>query len=96
MEIKEMIEVLQAYEDGKQIQYRNNESFSDKFKSVPSTGPLWDFYHNDYRAKPGPRVFYIVPPPNRDGTYYAGPCYEASQELDTDGLIKVREVIEDE
>ena len=43
---KEMIEVMQAYDRGEQI-----ECFNDKqWKDV--NNPIWDWLHNDYRVKP--------------------------------------------
>ena len=42
---KEMIEVMQAYDRGEQI-----ECFNDKqWKDV--NNPIWDWLHNDYRVK---------------------------------------------
>ena len=44
--IKEMIEVMQAYESGEQIECFNDE----EWKYVKN--PVWDWLHNNYRVKP--------------------------------------------
>lgn len=48
MTTKEMIEVMQAYEDGKQIQVapKNDEDWGDISR------PYWNWIANDYRIKP--------------------------------------------
>ena len=43
--IKEMIEVMQAYESGEQIECFNDEQWKDV------NNPIWDWLHNDYRVK---------------------------------------------
>ena len=43
---KEMIEVMQAYERGEQIECFNDEQWKDV------NNPIWDWLHNDYRVKP--------------------------------------------
>ena len=43
---KEMIEVMQAYESGEQIECFNDEQWKDV------NNPIWDWLHNDYRVKP--------------------------------------------
>ena len=42
---KEMIEVMQAYESGEQIECFNDQ----EWKYVKN--PVWDWLHNDYRVK---------------------------------------------
>ena len=44
---KEMIEVMQAYERGEQIECFND---GEQWRDVNS--PIWDWLHNDYRVKP--------------------------------------------
>ena len=43
---KEMIEVMQAYDNGEQIECFNDEQWKDV------NNPIWDWLHNDYRVKP--------------------------------------------
>ena len=43
---KEMIDVMQAYESGEQIECFNDEQWKDV------NNPIWDWLHNDYRVKP--------------------------------------------
>ena len=42
---KEMIEVMQDYESGEQIECFNDEQWKDV------NNPIWDWLHNDYRVK---------------------------------------------
>ena len=48
---KEMIEVMQAYVDGKEIEYTNKNSPMDWLKTKD---PLWDWNASDYRVKQAP------------------------------------------
>ena len=43
----EMIAVMQAYEDGKEIEYSNRD-----YPTWNKTKPVWDWHRNDYRVKP--------------------------------------------
>ena len=43
---KEMIDVMQAYVIGEQIECFNDEQWKDV------NNPIWDWLHNDYRVKP--------------------------------------------
>lgn len=47
---KEMIEVMQAYERGEQIQCKALEG--DIYGWDDAKEPWWDWYHLDYRVKP--------------------------------------------
>ena len=46
--IKEMIDVMKAYERGEQIECFND--YYKQWKDVDS--PIWDWLHNEYRVKP--------------------------------------------
>ena len=46
----EIIAVMQAHEDGKEIEYRNG--YYPTWKRTPN--PLWDWSTTDYRVKPEP------------------------------------------
>lgn len=48
--IESMIEVLQAYKDGKKIEF-----FSDRGTWEPLTSPSWDFSAYEYRIAPEPK-----------------------------------------
>ena len=52
MNTKEMIEVMQAYEDGKTIQVRDKEGLINDWSVRKS--PCWDWSKNNYRIKPTP------------------------------------------
>lgn len=51
MTTKEMIEVMQAYERGEQIEYRGRGSNN----WLLSTPPIWNWEYFDYRVKPKPK-----------------------------------------
>ena len=55
MNIDEMIEVLQAFKDGKKILVLNREG---KFVGINKDFLSWNFGDNTYRVKPEPREFY--------------------------------------
>lgn len=51
--VKEMIEVMQAYADGKKIEFgSDNPIASTKWKEA--VNPTWDWDNFDYRVKPEP------------------------------------------
>lgn len=52
MNTKEKIEVMQAFVDGKEIEYRDSDIW------LPTTDPIWDWDTCDYRIKKTPK--YIV------------------------------------
>ncbi len=47
---QEMIEVMQAYVDGKQIGILYSDNWED------NSAPLWNWWHNDYQIKPKAKV----------------------------------------
>jgi hypothetical protein len=52
--LREMIEVMQAAERGKEIEC------CDHKKEWNSSPPLWDWFRCDYRVKPKPREIWLV------------------------------------
>lgn len=52
--IESMIEVLQAYKDGKKVEFRNATHYPE-WTACDSTGPAWNFYESEYRIAPEPR-----------------------------------------
>jgi len=90
MSPESMIEVIQAYIDGKVIQYMEDE---DRGWLDCGIDPAFNFYAKDYRIKPTPREFYIRKSclknlGNKD-------CYEGcSDDFPKDKFITVVEVIE--
>lgn len=48
MTTKEKIAIMQAFEDGKEIEYRDNT----KNDWLDAKSPLWDWIDYDYRIKP--------------------------------------------
>ena len=51
-ETKKAIEIMQAYVDGKEIEYRYRGSTD--WLSCAAIGPVWGFNKTDYRVKPEP------------------------------------------
>ena len=51
-----MIEIMQAYLDGKGIEVCNKAS---KFKWVNTVIPSWDWISSDYRIKPKPKELWV-------------------------------------
>lgn len=98
MNSQEIIEVVQAWADGKQIQFcykANPGNWHDV-----SSAPAWNFKACDYRIKPEPRIPIevwgnIYP----DGVRYFHYSLQAAKESNTSGMARTvhfREVIEDE
>lgn len=56
MTVPEMIEVLQAFQQEKIIEWRYKSSTEWK----EATTPVWDFKLYEYRIKPEPREYWIV------------------------------------
>ena len=60
MNTKEMIEVMQAFEDGKEIEesqrYKDKENGMPYNKWVMVEQPIWNWSNNDYRIKPKEKV----------------------------------------
>lgn len=55
--INEMLEILTAYKEGKEIEY-----YSDAIGGwLNVQNPLWDFSNKIYRIKPQPKVKKLVP-----------------------------------
>lgn len=57
--IDEMIAVLTAAKEGRKIQARHTDNPTDLWENIAN--PLWDFGSYDYRAKPEPREWVMVP-----------------------------------
>lgn len=56
MTTKEKIVVMQAYEDGKKIQWLIKGEYEDNWKDIsPSREPIWNWPECDYRIKPEPK-----------------------------------------
>lgn len=53
MNINEMIEVMQAYRDGKEIEGRRRGSKEDWLTLHP---PMWEWFYFEYRVKKQPRT----------------------------------------
>lgn len=47
---KEMIEVMQSFDDGKEIECNNGYGW------IPMSDPIWNWIGNDYRIKPKAKV----------------------------------------
>ena len=58
MGISEMIDVLTAYRDGKEVECKGKSHSAVCWGHVPS--PKWDFSQCDYRVLPEPLVIYKI------------------------------------
>jgi hypothetical protein len=57
----EMIEVIQAHKDGKVIQRRVKAAIDSKFKDRHVKHVFMDFATHDYRIKPEPKEYWLLP-----------------------------------
>ena len=90
---KEMIEVMQAFEDGEQIEVLQ----TDECNWRCSDGPSWDWWECDYRIKHKPREVWIdVCEDGRCGFAYKTKEDTEYQKAYAGKPIKFREVMEDE
>ena len=91
--VKEKIEVMQAFEDGKQVEV----TISGKSKWFNCGEPTWNWVASDYRVKPEPVEFWMNLYPDGDW----GRHYESKNEAIAGSsknclrTIRVREVIEE-
>jgi len=70
MTAKEIIKVVQAFDNGKQIQskFQNDKEWKD------ATNPIWDFSEKDYRVKPEQKLTpYALAEEFMDGQTKHGP-----------------------
>lgn len=58
MNTKEKIEVMQAYLDGKKIEYCPSYGVWTEFSNA--NDPVWEWGNTQYRIKPEPREWWIV------------------------------------
>jgi hypothetical protein len=95
----EMIEVIQAHKDGKVIQRRSRGALSDTFKDRLRTDHTMDFFRNEFRIKPEPKEYWLVPYTYKQGLevfYYCPMSVWAGTGFDLSGTIHVVTVVEDE
>lgn len=94
----EIIAVVTAHKNGKQIQY--NRSPDNVWTDARDNQPGWNFFEFNYRVKPEPRELRIVQRP--DGTLCLTPacvnCGEPTKEEFERGfrLITFREILTNE
>ena len=55
MDHDEMIAVIQAHKEGKEIQFRCVDDFDKTWTGYSESSPSWDFSEFEYRIKPEPR-----------------------------------------
>lgn len=78
----EMIAVIQAHKDGKQVQYRRLSMGEDDWLDLPD--PAWDFSCSNYRIKPEPLILWAEYKHN--GKLLT--VYESAQEPKYGGTLK--------
>lgn len=86
-----MIEVIQAYIDGKTIQYMQYSA--GKWRDIKDQ-PMFNFSQNYYRVKPVPRTFYLYRTIETAPGYYEACSPDKQDEQGYIRTIKVLEVIE--
>ena len=85
---EEAIKVMQAWIEGKTIQYRSYRHT----EWVELTSPIWDWDCGEYRIKPEPLVIYVV----MDSKDMTVRCASKNREWTGTGKVrKFMEVIED-
>jgi hypothetical protein len=92
--------VIQAHKDGKAIQDKTNGRY-DSAGAWENSGdwPVWDFRLKDYRAKPEPKEYWMVPHADKLGFMVFGSSPKNlepdfySVELDFDNTIHVVTVV---
>jgi hypothetical protein len=78
----EMIAVIQAHKDGKVIQECTNGRYGNAGAWGKSGDwPVWDFRLKDYRVKPMPKEYWLVPYKNKFGFIVFG---SSTKNLDSD------------
>lgn len=106
MTTKEMIAVMQAFEEGKTIEYATKwVSLTNKWEEIDD--PAWDWNSCIYRVKPEPREFYVIEYTYRGGEeFYSalwldkGPAQAQAQMYLAEGgcaarVITLREVLDE-
>jgi len=91
--LKEKIEVMQAAEDGAEIEFMQNgfDNWQDTLGD-----PVWSWPGNDYRIKPKPREFFWINLYSKE-PHLAYVSKDKAEERGQESFIetiKVREVIE--
>ena len=98
---KELLPVIQAYAEGKEIQYRKDDSDSWRDVGVGKLGGLMDInveFECQWRVKPEPRVWWCVTyddgrySPSMFTTYNAAITHQNQSGAKTT-LVKVQEVL---
>lgn len=87
----EMIAVIQAHKEGKQIEYR---TINPESPWVYVKNPKWDFPQIEYRVKPEPRTFWLVSTPA--GAHFGYTNYTEAKDVRAacqGTLIQVQEVL---
>ena len=86
-ETEKAIEVMQAYVDGAEIESRL--CGTDEWIGVENSS--WDFKWENYRIKPKPREFWLIPSNNHINHFWVETDEEEAK--DYIGAVKVREVL---
>lgn len=70
MTIDEIIAVLQAFKDGKAIQFAVRKSDPRKWLELSIRDLAWNFASYEYRVKPEPRTIWVNEYPDGSGTVH--------------------------
>jgi hypothetical protein len=94
----EMIEVIQAHKDGKVIQRRLRVALNAEFTDRTLTNPYMDFAAFEYRVKPEPIEYWLVPYTYKAGLevfYFHPVSVGAGTGFDLSNVIHVVTVVKD-
>jgi hypothetical protein len=98
----EMIAVIQAHKDGKVIQFRPRIVRGEWMTKPKGVAPNWNFDKTEYRVKPMPKEYWLVPYKNKLGFTVFGSSTKNldsdwyNDKLDFDNTIHVVTVVKDE
>lgn len=98
MTVKQMIEVLQAAEAGKCIEWRHCDSKTGRWETILTSLNSWNFPCCEYRVRQEPRVIYINEFSGREGKDLNSQHYSSLEEAKACGKtaksLKFVEVID--
>jgi len=93
-ETEKAIKVMQAYADGKEIQFKRENSQKPWKDFKPGSEPIWDWYLFEYRVKPEPIVRWAALSRNNEVIV----IYRTKKEAELsswDRIVKLMEVEDD-
>jgi len=93
-ETEKAIKVMQAYADGKEIQFKRENSQKPWKDFKPGSEPIWDWYLFEYRVKPEPIVRWAVISPIFYDVIGIYTSREEAKEMAC-GILKIAKLVEE-